>query len=243
MIKWHTGTNKKCNLGCMDFSGSGFRGALVDVHQLLCDRLEAPELTLSGAKVSFWTYQQPCLHSTCSVPILNRKCGWSDKAPTCPLLTSGERYGWKRYENIQSGVNKETGKPFYRSEFVLHIGTTAEFLEEFTTEYKSWLPHYHRDRLIKNNKRLLNDHIQRMELDRAVTLQSVSDYAAQPSLPREFTPTCQNKQKMNNCAMLLSFKPQVVRRHVQKRGKRAARDVSGVRNDCIVVYGLFDADI
>ena len=48
---------------------------------------------------------------------------------------------------------------------------------------------------------------------------------------------------MNNCAMLLSFKPQVVRRHVQKRGKRAARDVSGVRNDCIVVYGLFDADI
>ena len=126
---------------------------------------------------------------------------------------------------------------------MLHIGTTAEFLEEFTTEYRSWLPHYHRDRLTKNNKRLLNDHIQRMELDRAVTLQSVSDYAAQPSLPREFTPTCQNKQKMDNCVTVLSFKPQVVRRHVQKRGKRAARDVSGVRNDCIVVYGLFDADI
>ena len=193
--------------------------------------------------MSFWTYQQSCFNSTCSAPILNRKCGWSEKAPTCPLLTSGERYGWKRYENIQSGVNKETGKPFYRSEFVLHIGTTAEFLEEFTTEYKSWLPHYHRDRLIKNNKRLLNDHIQRMELGRAVTLQSVGDYASQPSLPREFTSTCQNKQKMNSCAMLPVFKPQVVRRHVQKRGKRAARDVSGVRSDCIVVYGLFDADI
>jgi hypothetical protein len=38
----------------------------------------------------------------------------------------------------------------------------------------SWLPHYHRSRLTKNNKRLLNDHIQRMELDWAVTLQSVS---------------------------------------------------------------------
>ena len=43
--------------------------------------------------------------------------------------------------------------------------------------------------------------------------------------------------------MDIFIKPQVVRRHVQKRGKRAARDVSGVRNDCIVVYGLFDADI
>ena len=91
MTKWHTGTNKKYNFGCMDFGGSGFREALVDVHQLLCDRVEAPELTLSGAKVSFWTYQQPCLLSTCSAPILNRKCGWSDKAPTCPLPTSGER--------------------------------------------------------------------------------------------------------------------------------------------------------
>jgi hypothetical protein len=91
------------------------------------------------------------------------------------------------------GVNKETGEPLYRFEFVLHIGTTAEFLAEFMGEYKSWLPHYHRDRVIKNNKRLLNDHIQRTELDQAVTLQSVSDYAAQPSLPREFTPTCQNK--------------------------------------------------
>ena len=89
----------------------------------------------------------------------------------------------------------------------------------------------------------MNSHIQRTELDQAVTLQSVGDYAVQPSLPREFTPTCQNKQKMDNCAIFLSFKPQVVRRHVQKRGKRAARDVSGVRNDCIVVYGLFDADI
>ena len=47
---------------------------------------------------------------------------------------------------------------------------------------------------------------------------------------------------MNNCVMVLSFNPQVVSRHVQKRGKRAAQDVSGVRNDYIVDYGLFDAD-
>jgi hypothetical protein len=92
--------------------------------------------------------------------------------------------------------------------------------------------------VIKNNKRLLNDHVQSTELDQAVTLQSVSDYAAQPSLLREFTPTCQSKQKTSNCVMVLSFKPQVVSRHMQKR---AAREVSGVRNDCIVVYGLFDA--
>ena len=36
---------------------------------------------------------------------------------------------------------------------------------------------------------------------------------------------------MNNCVMVLSFNPQVVSRHVQKRGKRPAQDVSVVRND------------
>ena len=62
------------------------------------------------------------------------------------------------------------------------------------------------NRLIKNNKRLLNDRVQRTECSKALqrteaevrnakTLQSVADYAAQPSLPREFTPTCQNKQR------------------------------------------------
>ena len=61
---------------------------------------------------------------------------------------------------------------------MLHIGTTAEFLAEFTGECKSWPPHYHRDRVIKNNKRLLNDHIQRTELGQAVALHSVGDYAA-----------------------------------------------------------------
>ena len=110
----------------------------------------------------------------------------------------------------------ETEEPFYRSEFVLHIGTTAGFLAEFTREYK-WFQHYHRDRVIKSSKRLLNGHIQRTELGQAVTLKSVSDYAAQPSLPREFTLSAKNKQKMNNCVIVLSFKPQVVSRHVQKR--------------------------
>ena len=90
---------------------------------------------------------------------------------------------------------------------MVHIGTVVEFIQEFTGEYKSWLPHQHLDRLIKNNKRLLNDHVQRTECSEALqrteaevmkakTLQSVADYAAQPSLAREFTPTCQNKQKM-----------------------------------------------
>ena len=34
-----------------------------------------------------------------------------------------------------------------------------------------------------------------------------------------------------------------VSRRVQKRRERAARDVSGVSSDCIVVYGFFDAGI
>ena len=78
-------------------------------------------------------------------------------------------------------------EPFYRSEFVLHVGTAKEFLEEFTDKYKIWLPHFFLDRFIKNNKRILNDHVQRTELTNPKTLQSVSDYAAQPTLPREFT--------------------------------------------------------
>ena len=257
MLNWHTGPNKKCHLGCMDVGG-GFREALVDVHELtkylLCDRIDVEELTREGAKRSFWTYKSACLHSRCSAPVLDRKCGWSDKVPRCPMLESSDRYSWKRYENIQSGVNRETSEPFYRSEFVVHIGTVVEFIQEFTGEYKSWLPHHHLDRLIKNNKRLLNDHVQRTECSEALqrteaevrkakTLQSVTDYAAQPSLAREFTPTCQNKQKMNNCVMLLSFNPYKTTMHVQKRGKRNARTISGVRNECIVVYGLFDPDI
>ena len=276
MINWHSGPNKKCELGCLEApfvcpvegckeeypseqecdvhtgqtctAGVSFRAALSDVHQLtkylLCDRVEVPELTRKGAKKPFWTYNQRCLKSTCSAPVLNnRRCGWGDNAPRCPMLESTERHGWKRYENVQSGVNRETGEPFHRSEFVLHIGTVAGFMEEFTAQYKSWLPHYHRDRLIKNNKRLLNDHVQRTELEEPKTLQSVSDYASQPSLPREFTGTCQSKQRMNNCVMLLSFKPHEVSMLIQKRGKREERTVNGIRNECIVVYGLFDPDI
>ena len=113
MVNWHTGANKKCDLGCMDAGGSCFREALVDLHQLtkylLCDRVVVPELTRAGAKARFWTYQQSCLHSTCSAPILNRKCGWSDKAPSCPLFTSSARYGWKRYENIFRASTRRLG--------------------------------------------------------------------------------------------------------------------------------------
>ena len=246
MTKWHSSPNHFCREGCMDV-GSGFREALVDVHQLtkfvLCGKIEVPELTRQGAKRPFWTYGQGCLHSTCSAPVLGRRCGWDDKVPPCPMLVSKERYAWKRYENQQSGVNRETGEPFYRTEFVLHIGTAVEFIGEFKEQYASWLPHYHLDRLIKNNKRLLNDKVQLTELVEATTLQSVSDYASQPSLPREFTPTCQSKKKMNNCVMLLSFKPYLVNRYVEKRGRRDARTVKGTRNECIVVYGLFDSDI
>ena len=57
------------------------------------------------------------------------------------------------------------------------------------------------------------------------------------------TPTCNAKQKMNNCVALLSFKPHEVNRFIQKRGKREARVVSGVRSHCIVVYGIFDPAI
>ena len=257
MIKWHSSPNKKCDLGCMD-AGRGFREATVDVHQLtkylLCDRVDVAELTRKGAKRPFWTYRQACLQSRCSAPVLGRTCGWPDKVPQCPMLASSERYAWKRYENIQSGINKETGEPFYRSEFVLHIGTVGAFIEEFTAQYRSWLPHYHLNRVIKNNKRLLNDHVQatecsenaertEAEVEKAVPLQSVADYASQPSLPREFTPTCQNKQKMNNCVMLLTFNPHKTAMHIQKRGKREARMVNGTRNECIVVYGLFDPSI
>ena len=152
---------------------------------LLCGCIEVPEPRRAGAKAQFWTYQ--VLHSTCLAPILNRKCGWSDKAPPCPLLTSGERHGWKRYENTQSGANKGAGEPFCRSEFVLHIGTTTEFLAGFTGQCKVLLPHFHRDHAIKNNKHIFNDEVQRTELGGAVALQSGSDYAAQRSPPREFT--------------------------------------------------------
>jgi hypothetical protein len=72
------------------------------------------------------------LNSTCSAPVLERQCGWEDKAPKCPVLVSNLRYAWKRYEKKISGTNSETGEPFYRSEFVLHVGTAKEFLEEFT---------------------------------------------------------------------------------------------------------------
>ena len=245
MINWHAaGRHKKCPEGCM--SGA-FRTALSDVHALtkylLCDRADVPELTRVGANKRFWTYTQACLNSTCSAPVLGRQCGWGDKAPNCPVLVSNLRYAWKRYEKKISGTNSETGEPFYRSEFVLHVGTAKEFPGEFTDKYKMWLPHFFLDRFIKNNKRILNDHVQRTELTNPKTLQSVSDYAAQPTLPREFTPTCNAKQKMNNCVTLLSFKPHEVNRFIQKRGKREARVVSGVRNHCIVVYGIFDPAI
>ena len=178
------------------------------------------------------------MNSTCLAPVLERKCGWEDKTPKCPVLVSNLRYAWKRYEKKISGTNSETGEPFYRSEFVLHVGTANEFLEEFMDKYKMRLPHFFLDRFIKNNKRILAEHVQRTELTNPKTLQSVSDYAAQPSLPREFTPTCSAKQKMNSCVALLSFKPHEVNRIIQKRGKREARVVSGVRNHCIVVYGI-----
>ena len=91
MLKWHTGPNKKCHLGCMDVGG-GFREALVDVHELtkylLCDRIDVEEITRKGAKRPFWTYKSPCLHSKCSAPVLGRKCGWSGKVPRCPMLES-----------------------------------------------------------------------------------------------------------------------------------------------------------
>ena len=75
------------------------------------------------------------------------------------------------------------------------------------------------------------------------TLQSVSDYAAQPTLLRGFTPTRNPKQKMNNCVALLSFKPHEANRFIQTRGKCEARVVSGVRSRCIVVCGIFDPAI
>ena len=144
------------------------------------------------------------MNSTCSAPVLERQCGWEDKAPKCPVLVSNLRYALKRYGTAR----------LCRSEFVLHVGTANEFLEEFMDKYKIWLPLFFLDRFIKNIKRILNDHVQRTELTNPKTLQSVSDYAAQPSLPREFTPTCSAKQKMNSCVALLSFKPHEVNRFI-----------------------------
>lgn len=245
LFLWHAGPEPKCSCDCMD-PGSSFREALADVHKLteflLCSRVEVPELTRAHAKKNFWTYGQACLNSACSAPVLGRSCGWDAKKPSCPMFQSNDRFVWKRFENQLSGINRETGEPFYRTELVPHGGMISEFVAEFIGQYKLWLPHFHRNRLIKHNKRRLNDFVQRTELEKSTTLQSVSDYASQPSVPREFTPTCQYKQKVNNCVMLLSFKPHVVTVNLPKRGKAEARSYSGVRNECIVVYGLFDPD-
>ena len=82
---------------------------------------------------------------------------------------------------------------------------------------------------------MLNDHVQRTEQEMTTTLQSVSDYASQPSLLRDFVPICQSKQKTNDSIIILSFEPQKIAICVQKRGEREARTISGVRNDCIIV--------
>ena len=62
---------------------------------------------------------------------------------------------------VRIRVSRFGRQGIWRLEFVVHIGTVVGFIQKFTGEYKSWLSHHHLGRLIKNNKRLLNDHVQR----------------------------------------------------------------------------------
>ena len=50
----------------------------------------------------------------------------------------------------------------------------------------------------------------------------IADYAAQFEVTRWTTPTCGVKSSHNNCVMMLSCKPEVVKKVVRKWGKRGA---------------------
>ena len=247
--RWHSCAGHSCSLACND-KASPFIRSLADINclqqQILCDRIGVPELTSSRSPKPFRVFKRGCVMGTCRTfnfnakngTLSNRKCGWEAKAPKCSLLWSDAPHMWFRYEPTQVGTSKETREPIMSDEFRPVFGTREEFITEFIAKLELYLPHKQDDRLQRNNLRLSMEHIQ-AEIENPTVAMTISDYAAQFEIVRWTTPTCGIKSSHNNCVMMISCKPESVKKYVRKWGKRAASSEDVTRNYCAVVYGIF----
>lgn len=245
--RWHSAEGHDCVLECND-SSSAFRLSLDNVSTLqrflLCDRIEVPALTCCRSSGPFKIFKRNCVTGTClsfksgGSTLSQRNCGWHVKAPRCSLLWNNSPHVWYRYEPTQVGTNKDTMEPIMSEEFRPVFGTRKEFIKEFIAKFELFVPHKQDDRLQRNNLWLSMEHIM-TEKENPTIAMILTDYAAQFEVVRWTTPTCGVKSSHNNCVMMISCKPEEVKKVVRKWGKRKASVENVTKNYCAVVYGMF----
>ena len=154
------------------------------------------------------------------------------------LLKEDQPMMWYRFELTQIGVNKDTKEPIMSMEFRPVFGTRREFLEEFIAQLELYIPHKQDDRLQRNNLWRSMEQIM-LEKENPTVAMLIADYAAQFETTRWTTPTCGVKSSHNNCVMVISCKPEQVKKVVRKWGRREASVEDVTRNHCAVIYGIF----
>ena len=75
-------------------------------------------------------------------------------------------------------------------EWVPHLGMRAEFMKEFRDQFELWMPHVHRDRVLKFMLRLQAEHMTSPEQMEHPTIGNVrADFAAAIEIIRMFLAT------------------------------------------------------
>ena len=129
-------------------------------------------------------------------------------------------------------------------EFSPVSGTRKEFMAEYGAQLEFYMPHIHLVRLARVNLKLQGEFMQTPEqMAKPTVALSVSDYAAQHETLREFTGTCCNKEKHNDCVTCIGYKPFKHTINRKSWGKRKEdTTIELIKQRCDVFYGLFSSN-
>ena len=117
---------------------------------------------------------------------------------------------WMRWEKRERSKDKETGEPVMCMEFVPHIGTREEFMEEFIAKFEEWMPHVYRDRNFKFMGKL---QLERMASPEQMTtptmMMSRADFASAVEILRVYSETCSFPERFNACCTVAVYRPRL----------------------------------
>ncbi len=86
---------------------------------------------------------------------------------------------------------REIGEPVVCTEWIPYLGTRAEFMMKFREQFELWMPHVHRDRVLKFMLRLQAEHMTSPEQMEHPTVGNMrTDFAAAIEIIRMFSATC-----------------------------------------------------
>ncbi len=114
-----------------------------------------------------------------------------------------------RWEQRERGNNKETGEPSMCLEFVPHVGTRREFMEEFQAQYELWMPHVHRDRVRKFMCHKQVEYVSSPEQIANPTVAiSKADCSTAVEVQRIFSATCAFPERFNVFCLVSAKRPE-----------------------------------